>query len=68
MYAEACILQANLFNCKRNQIDSNSVLSEIIELYARENMVSEEALNAIECLPVLEELDCEPLELKEALG
>ena len=55
MYAEA-----NLFNCKRNQIDSNSVLSEIIELYARENMVSEEALNAIEFLPVLEELDCEP--------
>ena len=31
-------------------------------------MVSGEALNAIECLPVLEELNCEPLELKEALG
>ena len=31
-------------------------------------MVSEEALDAIECLPVLEELNCEPLELKEALG
>ena len=31
-------------------------------------MVSEEALKAIECLLVLEELDCEPLELKEALG
>ena len=31
-------------------------------------MLSEEALNAIECLPVLEELNCEPLELKEALG
>ena len=31
-------------------------------------MVSEEALKAIECLPVLEELDSEPLELKEALG
>lgn len=38
------------------------------ELYARENMVSEEDLKAIECLLVLEELDCEPLELKEALG
>ena len=37
------------------------------ELYARENMASEEALNAIECLPVLE-LDCEPLKRKEALG
>ena len=31
-------------------------------------MVSEEALKAIECLPVMEELNCEPLELKEALG
>ena len=31
-------------------------------------MVSGEALNAIECLPVLEELNCEPLDLKEALG
>ena len=31
-------------------------------------MVSEEALKAIECLLVLEELDCEPLGLKEALG
>ena len=38
------------------------------ELYARENMVSEEALKAIECLLVLEELDCEPLKRKEALG
>lgn len=39
------------------------------ELYARENQVSEEALNAIGCLPVLEELDCEPTldELKGAL-
>ena len=177
MYAEACILQANLFNWKRNQIDSNSVLSEIIktftkfpysfsclslchhqskalfavlcplanrttiycfylatemalsliytyslpasgvwnydvrinqartiqwsfseensapiicyrtsytiqdrarqmerwaEHYSRQNMVPEDALktslNAIECLPVLEELDCEPLKRKEALG
>lgn len=42
------------------------------EHYSRQNMVPEDALktslNAIECLPVLEELDCEPLELKEALG
>ena len=38
------------------------------KLYAKENMASEEALNAIECLPVLEELDCEPLKRKEALG
>ena len=30
--------------------------------------MSEKALSAIECLPVLEELNCEPLELKEALG
>ena len=34
----------------------------------REYMASEEALNAIECLPVLEELDCGPLKRKEALG
>ena len=34
------------------------------ELYARENVVTEDALNAIECLPELEELD----ELSEALG
>ena len=34
----------------------------------RKNMVSGEALNAIECLPVLEELNCKPLELKKALG
>ena len=31
-------------------------------------MVSEEALNATECLEVMEELDCELLELKEVLG
>ncbi|XP_066482784.1 DBIRD complex subunit ZNF326 isoform X2 [Tiliqua scincoides] len=30
------------------------------ELYSRENVVTEEALNNIECLPVLEELDSEP--------
>ena len=30
------------------------------ELYARENVVSEDALNAIERLPELEELDREP--------
>ncbi|XP_050707118.1 uncharacterized protein LOC126992423 [Eriocheir sinensis] len=39
------------------------------ELYSRENTVTEDALNAIECLPVLEELDREPTlaELNEAL-
>ena len=39
------------------------------ELYSRENKVSEDALHAIECLPVLEELDREPTpeELSEAL-
>ena len=39
------------------------------ELYAREIIVTEDALNAIECLPVLEELDEEPTldELSEAL-
>ena len=30
------------------------------ELYARENVVTEDDLNAIECLPELEELDREP--------
>ena len=39
------------------------------ELYARENVVTEDALNAIECLPELEDLDREPTidELSEAL-
>ena len=39
------------------------------ELSTRENMVSLEALNAIDCLPVLEDLDREPtkVEPKEAL-
>ena len=39
------------------------------ELYARENVVTEDALNAIECLPELEELDREPAidKLSEAL-
>ena len=39
------------------------------ELYAKENVVIEDALNAIECLPELEELDREPTidELSEAL-
>ncbi|XP_076449087.1 uncharacterized protein LOC143285577 [Babylonia areolata] len=39
------------------------------ELYARENVVTEDALNAIECLPELEELDREPTidELTKAL-
>ena len=30
------------------------------ELYGRENLVTEEALNAIECLPMISELDREP--------
>ena len=40
------------------------------ELYARENVVTEDALNAIECLPELEDLDREPAinELSEALN
>ena len=39
------------------------------ELYTRENMVSENALNAVECLPTLEDLDREPTvtELHKAL-
>ena len=39
------------------------------ELYSRENAVTEEALNNIVCLPVLEELDSEPTlaEIKAAL-
>lgn len=39
------------------------------ELYSIENTVTEETLNAIKCLPVLEELNREPTfdELKEAL-
>ena len=39
------------------------------ELYSRKNVVTEEALNNIECLPVLEELDNEPTlaEIKAAL-
>ena len=40
------------------------------ELSARENMASLEALNAIDCLPVLEDLESEPtkVELKGTLG
>ena len=39
------------------------------ELYAKENVVTEEALDAFECLPVLQELDREPTlnDLSEAL-
>ena len=39
------------------------------ELYSRENVVTKEALNNIECLPVLEELDSEATlaEIKGAL-
>ncbi|XP_068680344.1 craniofacial development protein 2-like [Montipora foliosa] len=40
-----------------------------LELYSRENMVSQEALDALEDLPVLEELDAEPTleELSKAI-
>ena len=40
------------------------------ELYSKENVVSKEALNNIECPPVLEELDSEPTsaEIKVALN
>ena len=34
----------------------------------RKNMVSEKALNVTECLPVMEDQDCELLELKDVLG
>ena len=39
------------------------------ELYSRENVVTEEALNNTKCLPVLEELDSKPTlaEIKAAL-
>ena len=39
------------------------------ELYSRENVVTEGALNATSCLPVLEELDSDPTleELNKAL-
>ena len=39
------------------------------ELYSRDNVVTKEALNNIECLPVLEELDSKPTlaEIKVAL-
>ena len=39
------------------------------ELYSRENVITVEALNNIECLPVLEELDSKPTlaEIKGAL-
>ena len=39
------------------------------ELYPRENVVTDEALNAIKCLPELEELDSDPTfgELNKAL-
>ena len=40
------------------------------ELFSRENIVTEEALSAIECLQMIEELDAEPTigELKKALN
>ena len=39
------------------------------DLYSRKNVVTEEALNDIECVPALEELDSEPTlaEIKVAL-
>lgn len=39
------------------------------ELYPRENVVTDDAVNAIKCLPELEELDSDPTlgELNEAL-
>ena len=44
-------------------------VQQYFELYSRENVVTEEALNNIEYLPVLEELDSEPTlaEIKAAL-
>ena len=42
-------------------------MERLAEHYSRQNMVSEEALNAIECLPVLEELNCEPLDCLKKL-
>ena len=62
------LLQDNLHNPAPSVTDGALGRNDYSELYARENMVSEEDLKAIECLLVLEELDCEALELKEALG
>ena len=54
----------------RTQQMERWVEQDYSELSPRENMVSLEALNAIDCLPVLEDLESEPtrVELKEALG
>ena len=40
------------------------------ELYSRENIVTDEALSAFECLPMMQKLDAEPTigELKKALN
>ena len=35
-------------------------MQQYSELYSREIVVTEEALNAIKCLPVLQELDSDP--------
>ena len=42
-------------------------MERLVEHYSRQNMVSEEALNAIGCLLVLEELNCEPLDCLKRL-
>ena len=44
-------------------------MQHYFKLYSREDVVTKEALNNIECLPVLEELDSEPTlaEIKAAL-
>ena len=40
------------------------------QVYSRENIVSPSALDAVECLPAMEELDAEPTleELSDAIG
>ena len=40
------------------------------ELYSRENIVTDEALSAFECLPMMPKLDAQPIigELKKALN
>ena len=51
------------------QRTTDGALGHYTELYARDNVVTQDALNAIECLPELEELDREQAidELIEAL-
>lgn len=49
--------------------EADGVMGGALELYAGENMFSEEALDAIECLPVLDKLNMDPTleELNAAL-